>query len=59
MGVMIFESSKAMTRPSCDLSFAVKASILIYLGRPDEAIPLVRFTIRLSPVSPPYYPTIL
>ena len=48
-----------LTRPSCDLSFAVKASILIYLGRPDEAIPLVRFAIRLSPVYPPYYPTIL
>lgn len=48
-----------LTRPSCDVSFAVKASILTYLGRPDEAIPLVRFAIRLSPVYPPYYPTIL
>jgi adenylate cyclase len=48
-----------LTRPSCDLSFAVKASSLIYLGRPDEAIPLVRFAIRLSPVYPRYYPTIL
>ena len=48
-----------LNRPSCDVSFAVKASILNYLGRPDEAIPLARFAIRLSPVYPSYYPTIL
>ena len=48
-----------LTRPSCDVSFAVKASILNYLGRPEEAIPLARFAIRLSPVYPSYYPTIL
>ena len=48
-----------LTRPSCDVSFAVKASILTYLGRPEEAIPLARFAIRLSPVYPSYYPTIL
>jgi adenylate cyclase len=48
-----------LNRPSCDVSFAVKASVLTYLGRPDEAIPLARFAIRLSPVYPSYYPTIL
>jgi tetratricopeptide (TPR) repeat protein len=48
-----------LTRPSCDGSFAVKASILNYLGRPEEAIPLARFAIRLSPVYPSYYPTVL
>ena len=48
-----------LNRPSCDVSFAVKASILNYLGRPDEAIPLARYAIRLSPVYPSYYPTIL
>jgi len=48
-----------LIRPSCDVSFAVKASILTYLGRPEEAIPLARFAIRLSPVYPSYYPTIL
>ena len=48
-----------LTRPSCDVSFAVKASILNYLGRPDEAIPLARFAIRLSPVYPSYYQTVL
>ena len=48
-----------LTRPSCDVSFAVKASILNYLGRPEEAIPLALFAIRLSPVYPSYYPTVL
>ena len=48
-----------LTRPSCDVSFAVKASILNYLGRPDEAVPLARNAMRLSPVYPSYYPTIL
>jgi adenylate cyclase len=48
-----------LNRPSCDVSFAVKASILTFLGRPDEAIPLARFAIRLSPVYPSYYPTVL
>jgi adenylate cyclase len=46
-------------RPSCDVSCAVKASILTYLGRPGEAIPLARFAIRLSPVYPSYYTTVL
>jgi len=48
-----------LTRPSCDVSFAVKASILTYLGRPAEAVPLARYAIRLSPVYPSYYPTVL
>ena len=48
-----------LTRPSCDISYAVKASILTYLGRPQEAVPLARLAIRLSPVYPSYYPTVL
>ena len=48
-----------ITRPSCDISYAVKASILSYLGRPQEAVPLARLSIRLSPVYPSYYPTVL
>ena len=46
-------------RPSCDVSYAVKASVLNYLGRHEEAVSLARFAIRLSPVYPSYYPTIL
>jgi adenylate cyclase len=48
-----------LERPSCDASFAVKASILNYLGRPLEAIPLARQAMRISPVHPSYYPMVL
>jgi adenylate cyclase len=56
---LVAAEQAVLTRPSCDVSFAVKASILNFLGRPDEAIPLARFAIRLSPVYPSYYPTVL
>jgi tetratricopeptide (TPR) repeat protein len=56
---LIAADQAVLSRPSCDVSFAVKASILNFLGRPDEAIPLARFAIRLSPVYPSYYPTVL
>lgn len=48
-----------LSRPSCDVSYAVKASVLNFLGRPDDAVSLARFAIRLTPVYPSYYPTIL
>ena len=48
-----------LARPSCDASFAVKASVLNYLGRSAEAIELARFAMRLSPVYPSYYPAVL
>ena len=44
-----------IARPSCDLSFVAKANILIYLGRAKEAIDLVKFALRLSPVYPPFF----
>ena len=48
-----------LARPSCDISFAVKASLLNYLGRPAEAIELAQYAIRLTPVYPSYYSTVL
>jgi TolB-like protein len=48
-----------LARPSCDLSFVTKANILTYLGRSSEAIELAKFAIRLSPVYPPFFQTIL
>lgn len=44
-----------LARPSCDLSYAVKAEILIYLGRPSEAIDLAKFAIRLCPLCPSFF----
>lgn len=53
-------SEKAvLARPSCDASFALKANILNYLGRPEQAVDLAHYAMRLSPVFPPYYPAVL
>ena len=46
-------------RPSCNGAYALKANILIYLGRPAEAIDLAEYAVRLMPVNPPMYPAIL
>jgi adenylate cyclase len=46
-------------RPSCQAAFNLKANILNYCERPEEAIPLARQAIRLSPVAPPWYPEVL
>jgi adenylate cyclase len=46
-------------RPSCNASYATKATILNYLGRPSEAIDLAKSAIRLTPVYPALYPAIL
>lgn len=46
-------------RPNCDASFAAIANILIYLDRADDAIPYARQAIRLTPLVPTIYPSIL
>ena len=46
-------------RPSCGGVHAVKANILNYIGRPTEAIELAKRAIRITPVFPTYFPTIL
>jgi tetratricopeptide (TPR) repeat protein len=48
-----------LARPSCDGSYVAKANILIYLGRPAEAIDLAKIAMRLTPVYPVYYPAVL
>lgn len=56
----LVEVEKAvLSRPSCDGSFAVKAQISNFLGKPDEAIDLVKHAIRLSPVYPSFFVAIL
>ena len=53
-------SEKAvLARPSCDASYALKANILNYVGRPEQGIDLAKFAMRLSPVFPSYYPAVL
>ncbi len=46
-------------RPNCHASFAVRAGILNYTVRPAEAVELARYAIRLCPVYPAFYATVL
>jgi adenylate cyclase len=46
-------------RPSCQGAYGLKANILNYCGRPEEAIPLARQAIRLTPVAQTFYPEVL
>ena len=54
------EADRAISaRPSCPAAFTLKASVLNYLGRPNEAIEYAQYALRLTPVYPPMYPAIL
>jgi len=46
-------------RPGCGGVPAIKANILNYIGRPTEAIELAKTAIRITPVFPMYYPSVL
>ena len=46
-------------RPNCNGAYAIKSSVLNYLGRPREAIELARYAVRLTPVYPAEFPAIL
>jgi adenylate cyclase len=47
------------TRSTCDATYAVKASVLRYLGEWEEAIDLARQALDLAPSSPPWYRSVL
>jgi adenylate cyclase len=46
-------------RPSCPAAYSLKASVLIYLGHPSEAIEHAQYALRLTPVHPPMHSAIL
>jgi adenylate cyclase len=46
-------------RPSCQGAYSLKANILNYCGQPQEAIPLAKQSIRLSPVAQTWFPQVL
>ncbi len=46
-------------RPSCQGACALKANILNFCGRPEEALPLAKQAIRLSPVAQTFFPEVL
>jgi TolB-like protein len=46
-------------RPSCNGAFAIKSSVLNFLGRPREAIEFAQYAVRLTPVYPAEFPAVL
>lgn len=46
-------------RPSCQAAWGLKANILNYCGKPQEAVPLAEQSIRLSPVAQTFFPEVL
>jgi tetratricopeptide (TPR) repeat protein len=58
-GALALSDRALEERPSCQGAWSLKANILNYSGRPAEAIPLAKRAVRLSPVSPPFYPEVL
>jgi TolB-like protein len=50
--------SAHITRPTCDITYALEGSVRRYLGQWEKAIDLIDTAIRLSAVTPPWYPTI-
>lgn len=56
----MMEASRAVSdRPSCPAAYAIKASVLTYLGLSIEAIEFAQYALRLTPVHPPMYPAVL
>jgi len=48
-----------VARPTCDLTWAMEASINRYLGQWERAVGLIDQAMGLSPVNKPWYPTVL
>ena len=46
-------------RPNCNGAYAIKASVLNFLGRPREAIEFAQYAVRLTPVYPAEFPAVL
>ena len=47
-----------ITRPTCDLTFALEGSIRRYLGQWEKSLDLIDTAIELAAVTPPWYPTV-
>ncbi len=46
-------------RPNCNGAYAIKASVLNFLGRSREAIEFAQYAVRLTPVYPAEFPAVL
>lgn len=58
-GALEQAESATMVRPTCDVTYAMEASVRRYLGQWDEAVVLIDHAMDLSPVTKPWYPTVL
>lgn len=47
-----------ITRPTCDVTYAVEGSVRRYLGEWEKAVNLMETAMRLSVVTPPWYATV-
>ena len=56
---MAMSERALVERPSCQGAYSLRANILNYSGCPEEAIPLAKQAIRLSPVAQTFYPEVL
>jgi adenylate cyclase len=56
---MVQATEGVTARPSCNGAYAIKSSVLNYLGRSREAIEFAQYAVRLTPVYPAEFPAIL
>ncbi len=50
--------SAGMTRPTCDVTFALAGSIRRYIGQWEESLDLLDRAMRLTAINKPWYPTV-
>ena len=50
--------SVEITRPTCDITFALEGSVRRYMGQWEKSVDLLDKAMRLSPVNKPWYPTV-
>ena len=58
-GAMAKATDGVVARPNCNGAYAIKASVLNFLGRSHEAIEFAQYAVRLTPVYPAEFPAVL
>ncbi|HBE93301.1 MAG TPA: hypothetical protein DDW55_12575, partial [Gammaproteobacteria bacterium] len=51
--------SATILRPTCDVTYALEASVRRYLGQWQKAVVLIDKAMGMTPVAKPWYPTVL
>jgi len=47
-----------ITRPTCDITYALEGSLRRYLGQRERAVELLDLAMRLTGINKPWYPTV-